>query len=547
MLGKLSQIIGAEHVRDDAEMLNCYARSTHATPIRPLAVLFPNSREEICKILCIILQYPDCLGVYPISCGKNFGYGDAAPLRPGGLVLDLGRMNGIVEVNEELGYAVIEPGVTQAQMYEYLRSKHPKLWMDATGAGLKSSFVGNTLDRGFGHTRYGDHFLSTCSMEVVLADGRVLRTGYGHYENAKATRAYRYGIGPFLDGLFAQSSMGIVTQIGLWLMPAPEDFCAFFFSVGRQEEVAMLIDRLRQLRMQGLLQSTIHIANDLRTISARMRYPWERAGGQAPLPAALRAELRGEIGIGAWNGCGAIYGTRGIVKATRQALKQALGEGGFGAGFRLAFLDDRKLTWAHRGRRMLGLVGAGQKLQDLLETVEPVYELLKGIPNDDALKGAAWRVRDPDPGHPVDLMDAHAGIMWVSPVVPARGKAALEVMAIVEPIYERYGFEALVTFTMITERAMCCVTNLAFDTRQAEETTRAHACYEELVAALMAKGYQPYRTGPHGYGKLAAGSTVFWDVVKEIKQALDPRGVISPGRYEPWNQATESNGMDSVA
>ncbi|MEI8197713.1 MAG: FAD-dependent oxidoreductase, partial [Phycisphaerae bacterium] len=122
MLAKLSQAIGNEHVRCDAPTLSLYARSTHATPIQPLAVLFPNSRAEICKIIGIILQYPDCVGVYPISCGKNFGYGDAAPLRAGGLVLDLGRMNRIVEVNEKLGYAVIEPGVTQAQMYEYLKS-----------------------------------------------------------------------------------------------------------------------------------------------------------------------------------------------------------------------------------------------------------------------------------------------------------------------------------------------------------------------------------------------------------------------------------------
>ena len=472
--------------------------------------------------------------------------------------MDLGRMNHILEVNEDLGYAVIEPGVTQGQLYAYLAEHHPNLWMDATGAGLASSFVGNTLDRGFGHTRYGDHFLSTCSMEAVLADGRVLRTGYGHYERAKALRAYRYGVGPFLDGLFAQSNLGIVTQIGLWLMPAPEAFCAYFFSVPEHAQVATLIDRIGKLRMQGLLQSTVHIANDLRTISARMRYPWHRTGGQAPLPEDLRATLRREIGIGAWNGCGGIYGTRGTVAATRKALRHALR----GTGARLVFVDDRKLALAHRAQRLLALVGAGGRLGDLLDTVEPVYQLLKGIPNDDALKGATWRVRaaaqipdapggpttsdSPAPAVPVsgagdgpapggqDLLDTHAGIMWVSPVVPARGPAALEVLAIVEPIYARFGFEALITFTMITERAMCCVTNLAFDTRVAEEAARAQACYEALVPALMQAGYQPYRTGPHGYKKLAAGSTVFWEVVRELKATLDPGGIISPGRYEAW-------------
>lgn len=552
---EIVEIVGDLYVKTDEQTLARYSRSTHGTPSWPLAVVWPSNRSEVCQIVRLVEEAniqikseggegTGQIGIYPISCGKNYGYGDAAPVQGvsgtedqnegGSVVMDLGRMNRIVEVNEEMGYAVIEPGVTQGQLYDFLSHHHPDLWMDATGAGLASSFVGNTLDRGFGHTRYGDHFLSTCSMEVVLADGRVLNTGYGHYENAKAKRAYRYGIGPYLDGLFAQSNMGIVTQIGLWLMPAPEAFSAFFFAVDTQEDVLALIDRLSKLRMQGLLQSTIHIANDLRTISAKMRYPWERAGGKTPLPKELRAALRGELGIGAWNGCGAIYGTRGTVRATQKTLAKALkGICGGGRG-RLAFLDDRKLALAHGVRRALGIVGAGRKLQDLLETVEPVYGLLKGVPNDDALKGAAWRVRDPDPGHPVDLMDAHAGIMWVSPVVPAQGSAAKEVLAIVEPIYERYGFEALITFTMITERAMCCVTNLAFDVRETEEVARAQACYNELMPALMAAGYQPYRTGPHGFKKLATGSSVFWDVVKSLKETMDPQGMISPGRYEAW-------------
>ena len=93
--------------------------------------------------------------------------------------------------------------------------------MDATGAGLDASLVGNTLDRGFGHTPYGDHSATACGMEIVLADGSVLNTGYSHIENAKAKYCYRYGIGPFLDGLFQQSNYGIVTKIGLWLMPEP--------------------------------------------------------------------------------------------------------------------------------------------------------------------------------------------------------------------------------------------------------------------------------------------------------------------------------------
>ena len=122
--------------------------------------------------------------VYPISCGKNWGYGDACAPAAGSAILDLGRMNRILEVNRELAYCVIEPGVTQGQLFNYLRDNKTGLWMDATAAGPESSLVGNTADRGFGHTRYGDHFLTCSGMEIVLADGRVLNTGFGHFRMA---------------------------------------------------------------------------------------------------------------------------------------------------------------------------------------------------------------------------------------------------------------------------------------------------------------------------------------------------------------------------
>jgi 4-cresol dehydrogenase (hydroxylating) len=77
------------------------------------------------------------------------------------------------------------------------------------------------------------------------------------------------------------------------------------------------------------------------------------------------------------------------------------------------------------------------------------------------------------------------------------------------------------------------VTNVSFDRREAEEVTRARLCYQELTEKLAAEGYVSYRTGPGGMAKLDKGSSVFWDVTGRIKEALDPRGVISPGRYDP--------------
>ena len=436
-------------------------------------------------------------------------------------------MDRIIEVNERLAYAVVEPGVTQGQLADHLRQNKIRLWLDATGAGTGASLVGNAVDRGFGHTRLGDHVLSSCSLQVVLADGRVLNTGFGHYENAKAQYVYRYGVGPSLDGLFAQSNLGVVTRIGLWLMPEPEAFTAFFIFAPGDDDVGELIDRLSALRMSGLLQSTVHVGNDLRVMAARARYPFDRAGGRTPLPREVRMQMRREWGISAWSASGALYGTRETVAASRRALRRGMGQ------FKVVFVDDRKLALARRLAAAFPWTPIGKRLRATLQSLEAPYGLLKGVPSEDALRGAAWRVREADLQGSLDPLDTHAGLMWVSPILPATAEHVREVMGIIEPIYESHGFETLVTFTMITERALCCVSNLSFDRRDAAELARAAACHEALTDALMRRGYIPYRTSPKTAGKLRQGSSVFWDVAAAIKSTLDPAGIISPGRYEP--------------
>jgi 4-cresol dehydrogenase (hydroxylating) len=137
------------------------------------------------------------------------------------------------------------------------------------------------------------------------------------------------------------------------------------------------------------------------------------------------------------------------------------------------------------------------------------------------------------PATPTDPLDCHAGLLWIAPLLPATGNEAENVLRLVEPIYRRHGFEALVTFTLITERSLVCVTNISFDRRESDEAARARDCYQELTQRLMAEGYISYRTGPAGMSKLSDGSSVFWDVTSRIKRALDPAGVISPGRYDP--------------
>jgi 4-cresol dehydrogenase (hydroxylating) len=489
-------------------------------------VLWPTTTEQVQFAALIVSAHGVVL--YPISRGKNWGYGDACPTTDGAAIVDLSRMNQIVEVNTDLAYCVVEPGVSQKELFDYLKENDTGLWMDATAAGPDASLVGNTVDRGFGHTRYGDHFLTCCGMEVVLADGRVVRTGFGHYPNARAAQVHRYGVGPMLDGLFCQSNLGIVTRIGLWLQPAPEAFEFFYFQAPNEEDLATLVDRLRPLRLDGTLKTAVHIANDFRVLAGRAGYPWEEANDQTPLPHDVRMSLRRRSSAQAWQGSGSISGEARQVRAAKKALRRALR----GAA-KVRFVSDWKLELVERVTRNLNRFGLAKALALKLDILRPNYDLLKGIPTPEPLVGPQWRLRNPPDDGPCDPLDPGCGLYWISPVMPMLGSEATELRELVEPIFAEHGFDMIVSFNLLTERSLVAIFNIAFDQSVQGEPERASKCYDALVKAMQGAGFYPYRAGLQGMEKLWSGDPEYWDVLSDIKRALDPEDIIARGRYIP--------------
>lgn len=464
--------------------------------------------------------------LYPISRGRNWGYGDACPVLDGQVVVDLSGLDRILEVNERLAYAVIEPGVTQGQLQAHLAQHYPSLWLDVTGAGPEASVLGNTLERGFGHTPLGDHFAASAGYEVLLADGRLLNTGFGRFENCPSAYLFKPGLGPALDGLFTQSNFGIVTKMGVWLLPKPEALAGFAFSVPERDDVAPLVEALRPLRLSGTLTSTIHIANDLRVLSSKRRYPWDMLDGTVSLPAEIRSAWRREAGIGAWNVLGGIYGTRESVAASRRALARAM------RGLaRVHFFDETKLSRAERLLRLARSAGLGARLGKVLEAVRPAFSLLKGEPVDNYLEGSGWRSRKPPlPGN-LDPLQNGWGFSWVSPIVPMTGEHCLTSVNLMESIFAEHGFEPLMTLASVNPRALCCVTTVSFDKSNPAECERGAKCHKALLDALVRAGYPPYRVGIQSMEYAYRRGSVFCEVVQAIKKALDPQNVISPGRY----------------
>src|SRR4051812_20399785 len=156
------------------------------------AAVAPDSAEQVREIVKIAneLRIP----LYPLSTGRNLGYGGAAPALSGSVVLDLKRMNRILDVSESNASALVEPGVSYFDLYRHIQERGLEVWLDPPDPGW-GSLIGNALDRGGGQTAamYRNHFEAHCGMEVVLADGDLVRTGMGAMPNAATWQQFKTG------------------------------------------------------------------------------------------------------------------------------------------------------------------------------------------------------------------------------------------------------------------------------------------------------------------------------------------------------------------
>lgn len=515
------EALGSEFVVCEPASLSRAETATFSTHQKIPLILRPRNREQVARAMSIAARHG--VPVYPVSSGRNWGYGSRVPVVTGCALMDLSGMKRIVDFNDRLGYVTVEPGVTQQDLYDALRARNSKFWMDASGSSPHCSLIGNAMERGFGHTPYGDHFAQVCALEIVLPNGESVRTGFAGLPSARAGQVYRWGAGPSLDGLFSQSNFGIVTEMTIWLMPAPEYFQAFFFQSDREDGIAAIVEALRPLRMDGTLRSAVHIANDYKVLAGIQQFP---QGETAPLLQERMKVLRKQLKFTRWSGSGALYGTRAQVAEARRLLRQALK----GATGKLQFLDDRTLRMAARFTGLYRMV-TGLDLSRTLELVKPVYGLLRGVPTQQPLGSAYWRKAMPVPADPDPDRDG-CGLIWTAPVAPMEGEEAARLCRIVERRLLAGGFEPMISITLLTERAIACVVSITYDRAQPGEDEKAMACYLALQTELEREGYYSYRLATPALPAPGADSA-YGRLLRSIRAALDPGDILAPGRYVP--------------
>lgn len=219
VIADLVKIVGEEWVTDDPVILIGYSRDQSLeTAHNPNVVVLPESTEQVSKILA--LAHGHGIAVTPWSTGANTG-GGCIPQR-GGIMLDMRRMDRILELDVENMSVRIQPGATFGKVY--VEAEKQGLRNVCPSAPASVSMLANYLDKGVFQVsnKYGVGTDSILGMVIVEPDGTVLRTGCLHQANYGSICVE--GPGPDVSGIFHASMgiFGVCTEMVAQLYPLPE-------------------------------------------------------------------------------------------------------------------------------------------------------------------------------------------------------------------------------------------------------------------------------------------------------------------------------------
>lgn len=526
-LASWRQTLGTESVLT-GEACDAYGRNCIGVSRDISAVVLPRSEAEVEAVVNASRMHK--IPLYPISTGNNWGYGSAAPAADGSAIVDLSGMNRILEVDPLLGVVTLEPGVTQQQLRDYLDQHELPFLVPVTGAGPTCSLLGNALERGYGITPHSDHFAAVMALRAVLPSGGIYQSAMAEAGGKDVDHAYKWGVGPYLDGIFTQSSLGIVTQMTIALARVPERVELFIFGLQNEDDLEAGVDTVRALRQSlGDGLGAINLLNRLRVLSMIEPYPAQDVEQGEVIPDSVIEAMAKRRKLPHWFGVGALYGTKETVPAMRRRVKKVLGPRSKG----LLFFSKSRLGLI---QALMSLVPGtfGRVMQERLGTLDETLDILLGRPRETALKLAYWKSGGaPDARASGEMLNPArdgCGIMWYAPLVPMTAESVRSYVDMVVEICPKYGINPLITLTTISERCFDSTVPLLFDLPI--ETERAQACYRALFEEGQRRGFLPYRMNLNSMGLYVdREDSVYWQTVEKVKQALDPEQLFSPGRY----------------
>lgn len=454
---RIRQIVGAEHVTTEPADLYSYGYDASKLRALPDCVAYPGNSRDISLLMQLANQYR--FPVHPRGAGSGM-VGAAIPER-GGLVMALGRLNRILEVDPDNMIAVVEPavvtGVFQKQVAEH------GLFYPPDPASLAFSTIGGNVAMGAGGPRavkYGVTRDYVLGLEVVLATGQVINTG---------TRTMKGVVGYDLTRLLvgSEGTLGIMTKIILRLIPAPEasrTLTAVFPKLddAAQTVCAILRARVKPATMEIMDQAAIRVVENYLAMG---------------LPVDAEAILLMELD-----------GKESHLDEETCKIKDICGELG-ASDVELARTEaDRERLW--KARRSispaLGQIRTGKINEDVTVPRTRIPQLIRAIQELAAVHNL------------IIVCFGHAGDGNIH-------------------------------------------TNIMVDRKDREEMKRAETAVEKLFRIVLDLGGT--LSGEHGIG-ITKSPFLRWEIGNDgldamwrIKQALDPKNILNPGKMFVPNRA----------
>lgn len=417
--------------------------------------------------------------LYPVSTGRNWGMGSSLPVTEDNVVVDLSGMNQVRGLDLDGGYAIIEPGVTQAQLAGLLRDTP---WMlNVTASCADTSVIGNALERGDGCIRSRVH--DVAGIEAVLADGSVVTTGgldpSGVYHGRVA--------GPDLTPAFVQHNLGIVTAMAVALVPRPQTVALVHARI-RRDQIGPAIGAMTGFLRRG------NPATGLMRIRELALMPGQ---GDWTLPPGVDAS--------AFTVLGPLLGSDASVELAEELLRKALIE--------------------VEGGETLRVLDAAEVSPD-----DPLHVralMAQGIPTCNGVRKALGVTTCEH----VD--EGKMGFLVLMPLLPLHARRTEHIVAAVQTAVEAHSTALMAEWNLVSEHMANGVVQIFFERGDPDAAYRAHQLRNDVNCLLRGHGCAVYRSDiDHAAADVwAETSTASLGMLHRLKTALDPDGLLSPGRY----------------
>jgi len=468
----LQEIVGSENISAARPVREAYVTKgiMEIKSLAPAVVVRPRSVEEVVAILRLANERK--VPVVPHSGGLSGG--EATPMREGAVLLDLRRMNQIIEVDIDARYMLVEPGVTSAQAWKFMQEKYSGYRPGIPdGAPPSATLVGDHLDRGFHFlsTKYGSAADAVLGLEVVLPTGEVVRTG--SCASPKAKWFYRWMFGPDLTGLFlgSQGTLGVVTKMAIKIFPMSKirDVVAFGAS-----DWKYLIDPC----LDVLKTEKVDLAqggNYLLATCRRAKYRWPPSSKPDFLP---KVWMNFELGADS--------------KEELENIKRRIDE--VLRNYQKQYGEENIFFWK-------------------LDMRSIAARLTK--PN---------RISVPYAGH------KGGGLLFITWYVPWKDAAKFGEQA--ERLMEKYKFSPVIWLAAVDHGRQGLVMPIVlFDPKSSEELKAVEALDTEMTEKFLEMGGIPYRPSASVHAPMVMSKSIgYHSLLKRLKQVVDPNGIMHPGR-----------------